>query len=232
MSRKDNLSVGKIDAFNARQHLTRGDVKIMRSSVLCSFRRSKSNQLNERVHKVLALAMPCKILDPKLAVERAFAVSPHARSSDPAFMIPSVKGLVPLTHYVFHKVLALAMPGKILDPKLAVERAFSLSPHARSSDPAFMIPSTKGLVPLTHYVFVGGLKHCLRAIGVDASLYSGHSFRRGGATYAHRLGVDPMLIKRMSDWRSDAYMLYIDRHTPEGLGCLPAAMTQSCAALG
>ena len=37
MSRKDNFSVEKIDAFNARQHLTRGDVKIMRSSVLCSF---------------------------------------------------------------------------------------------------------------------------------------------------------------------------------------------------
>jgi hypothetical protein len=95
-----------------------------------------------------------------------------------------------------------------------------------------MIPYAKGLVPLTHYVFVGGLKHCLRAIGVDASLYSRHSFRRGGATYAHRLGVDPMLIKRMGDWRSDAYMLYIDHHTPEGLVCLPAAMTQSCAALG
>jgi hypothetical protein len=52
MSRKDNFSVEKIDAFNARHHLTRGDVKIMRSSVLCSFRRVKSNQLNERVHKV------------------------------------------------------------------------------------------------------------------------------------------------------------------------------------
>ena len=71
-----------------------------------------------------------------------------------------------------------------------------------------------------------------RAIGVDASLYSGHTFRRGGATYAHRLGVHPMLIKRIGDWKSDAYMLYIDHHTPEGLVCLPAAMTQSCAALG
>ena len=90
-----------------------------------------------------------------------------------------------------------------------------------------MIPSAKGLVPLAHYVFVGGLKHCLRAIGVDASLYSGHSFRRGGVTYAHRLGVDPM-----GDWKSDAYMLYIGHHTPEGLVCLPTAMTQSCAALG
>jgi hypothetical protein len=104
-------------------------------------------------------------------------------------------------------VLALAMPGKILDPKLAVERAFAVSPHARSSDPAFMIPSAKGPVPLTHYVFVGGLKHCLRTISVNASLYSGHSFRRGGSTYAHRLGVDPILIQRMCDWRSNAYML-------------------------
>jgi hypothetical protein len=96
-----------------------------------------------------------------------------------------------------------------------------------------MIPPMKGLVPLTP-VFVGRLKHCLRAIDVDASLYSGRSFRRGVATYAHRLGVDPMLIKRkMGDWRSDAYMLYIDHHTPEGLVCLlPVAMTQSCAALG
>jgi hypothetical protein len=120
------------------------------------------------------------------------------------------------------------MPGKLLDPKLAVERAFAISPHARSSDLAFMIPSATGLVPLTHYVFVGGLKHCLRAIAVDASLYSGHSFRRGGATYAHRLGVYPTLIKRMGDWRSDhAYMLYIDHHTPEGLVYLSAAMTQS-----
>ena len=114
MSRKDNFSVEKIGAFNARHHLMRGDVKIMRSSVLCSFRRSKSNQLNERVHKVLALAMPGKILDPKLAVERAFAVSPHARSSDPAFMIPSTKGLVPLTHYVFIRCLRLQCLVKFL----------------------------------------------------------------------------------------------------------------------
>jgi hypothetical protein len=135
--------VETIDAFNARQQLTRGDVKIMRSSVLCSFRRSKSNQLNEWVHKVLALAMR----------------------------------------------------GKILDPKLAVERAFAVSPHTRSSDPAFMIPPAKGPVLLTHYIFFGRLKHCLRAIGVDASLYSGQSFLRGSATHAHRLGVDPMLIK-------------------------------------
>ena len=180
MSRKDNFSVEKADAFNPRCHLTRGDVKVLRSCVLCEFRKSKTNQLGARVHRVLSLSAP----------------------------------------------------GTILDPKEAVTRAFALTPHARPSDPAFMIPSPRGLIPLTHHVLVASLKHCLRAIGVDPSLYSGHSFRRGGATFAHRLGVDPMLIKRMGDWRSDAYMLYIDHNTPEGMVCLPAAMSQACAGLG
>jgi hypothetical protein len=73
-------------------------------------------------------------------------------------------------------------------------------------------------------------------MGLDPSRYSGHSFRRGGAIYtlAHRLGTDPLLIKRMGDdWSSDAYMDYIDPHTPEGLVSLPVAiMTSLCAQLG
>lgn len=180
MSRKDNFSVDKVDAFNNRMHLTRGDVKVLSVGVHCSFRRSKTNQLGARVHRVLALAIP----------------------------------------------------GSVLDPKVAVERAFAVSPRARAADPAFQVPSAGSLVPLTHYVFVGTLKHCLRAVGVDPDLYSGHSFRRGGATFAHRLGVDPLLIKRMGDWRSEAYMRYIDPYTPEGLVSLPVAMSRACAALG
>jgi hypothetical protein len=84
----------------------------------------------------------------------------------------------------------------------------------------------------SHYVFVGHIKHCIQQVGLDPSGYSGHSFRRGGATLAHRLGIDPLLIKRMDDWSSDAYMDYIDPHTPEGLVSLPVAMTSLCAQLG
>jgi hypothetical protein len=83
---------------------------------------------------------------------------------------------------------------------------------------------------LTHDMFVSALKYCLREIGVDPSRYSGHSFRRGGATFAHRLGVDPLLIKHMGDWRSDAYMRYIDRNTPEGLVRLPRTLAAACSA--
>mmetsp|Transcript_30756 Transcript_30756/g.51771 ORF Transcript_30756/g.51771 Transcript_30756/m.51771 type:complete len:230 (+) Transcript_30756:360-1049(+) len=180
ISRKDNFSVDKVDAFNSRKHLTRSDVKVLKSGVHCTFRRSKTNQFATRVHKVFALA-------------------------------------------------AL---GTILDPKAAVEEAFAVAPRARPSDPAFLLPSANGLVPLTHYVFVGSVKHCIQQVGLDPNGYSGHIFRRGGATLAHRLGIDPLLIKRMGDWSSDAYMDYIDPNTPEGMVTLPVAMTRLCAQLG
>ena len=81
-----------------------------------------------------------------------------------------------------------------------VEEAFAVAPRARPSDPAFLLPSANGLDPLTHYVFVGSVKHCVQQVGLDPSGYSGgHSFRRGGATLAHRLGIDPRLIKRMGE---------------------------------
>jgi integrase len=181
ISRKDNFSVDKVDAFNPRKHLTRGDVKVLKSGVHCTFRRSKTNQFGSRVHQVFALAAPV---------------------------------------------------GTILDPKAAVEEAFAVALRARLSDPAFLLPSANGLDPLTHYVFVGSVKHCVQQVGLDPNGYSGHSFRRGGATLAHRLlGIDPLLIKRMGDWSSDAYMDYIDPHTPEGLVSLPVAMTRCTARL-
>ena len=99
---------------------------------------------------------------------------------------------------------------------------------------AFVMPSLAGgvLEPLTHAFFVKAVKDCVAVAGLDPGSVAGHSFRRGGATFAHRLGVDPLLIKRMGDWSTDAYMLYVDPHTPEGLVSLPVAMSRACAALG
>ena len=44
----------------------------------------------------------------------------------------------------------------------------------------------------------------------SAGCYTGHSFRRGGATYAFRSGVPGELIQVMGDWKSDAYKRYFD----------------------
>jgi hypothetical protein len=62
-------------------------------------------------------------------------------------------------------------------------------------------------------------------------MFSGHNFRRGGATFAHRMGVSPLLIKLMGDWSSDAYMTYIDHATPEDLARLPRALARAIAAM-
>ena len=133
-----------------------------------------------------------------------------------------------------HKTVALAMPGRLLDPYDAVAKAFALCPRASATDPAFAVPRGKGGQdpPLTHSLLVETLRRCLYEIGIDHSRYSGHNFRRGGATFAFRLGEDPLLIKRMGDWMSDAYTGYIEHHTPEGLVRLPRSLAAACAVCG
>jgi hypothetical protein len=83
------------------------------------------------------------------------------------------------------------------------------------------------MAPLTHRLFVNTLRYCLNKIGVDPSKFSGHSFQRGGATFARRIGVPPLLIELMGNWSSDAYMACIVHVTPEDLARLP----QACAAM-
>ena len=88
-----------------------------------------------------------------------------------------------------------------------------------------------GTTPLTHRLFVETLRYCLSKIGVDPSMFSGHSFRRGGATFAHRMDVPPLLIKLMGDWSSDAYMAYVEHATTEDLARLPRALAKAIAAM-
>ena len=54
------------------------------------------------------------------------------------------------------------------------------------------------------------LRWLLVKAGYQASAYSSHSFRRGGATFAFSLGVRGELIQAQGDWVSDAYKLYLD----------------------
>ena len=47
-------------------------------------------------------------------------------------------------------------------------------------------------------------------IGLDPSLYSGHSFRRGAASATAAVGCADHEIQLLGRWHSDAYKLYID----------------------
>ncbi len=70
---------------------------------------------------------------------------------------------------------------------------------------------------LTRDRFVKAVRSALSAAGVDASLYAGHSFRIGAASY---YGIPEALIKTMGRWESAAYLLYI--RTPREQLCTVA----------
>lgn len=76
--------------------------------------------------------------------------------------------------------------------------------------PLFCYISEEGLKPITHAAFVSYLRDCLQKLGLNPNDYSGHSFRRGGCSYALECGLPTELIKLQGDWASNAYEKYID----------------------
>ena len=101
-----------------------------------------------------------------------------------------------------------------LCPLSAVVHAFKLAGVLRSTEhdlgPAFTYQKNGALTPLTYSVFTHKLKLSLNKCGIDNTKYSGHSFRRGGATFAQSCGVPGTYIKLQGDWRSNAYERYLD----------------------
>lgn len=98
-------------------------------------------------------------------------------------------------------------------PTRALCRYLRTSVEAQS-DILLQKQDTDGLwVPYTYPDFMARLKSDLRAIGEKPEDYAGHSFRRGGATWALKIGIPEVVVKAMGDWRSDAYMRYIQVDT-------------------
>ena len=59
-------------------------------------------------------------------------------------------------------------------------------------------------VALTHYTFSKALSVAFNQIGLNSQQYSGHSFRRGGASFAAKCGTPINIIKTQDDWKSNA----------------------------
>ena len=76
--------------------------------------------------------------------------------------------------------------------------------------PAFSYIEAGVIRCVTHRSFTEYLKSLLVCIGVDPSKWSGHSFRRGGASLLYRLGSDPLTIQACGDWSSDTFLHYIE----------------------
>jgi len=58
--------------------------------------------------------------------------------------------------------------------------------------------------------FIQCLRSMLSKCGYETNLFSGHSLRRVGATWAFSKGVKTEMVKHHGDWKSDAYLVYIE----------------------
>jgi integrase len=64
-------------------------------------------------------------------------------------------------------------------------------------------------ISMTQTAYVSRLRALLKSIGYDTTLYSAHSLRRGGASYAFQVGLSHIQIKSRGDWSSNAFERYV-----------------------
>ena len=100
-----------------------------------------------------------------------------------------------------------------LCPVKAIVNAFNLTKYASTEGPAFVVFNKSKFVPYSPAKFVKQLRGLLSLIGLPASDYSGHSFRRGSASWAIQNGIPGEIIKILGDWKSDAYLAYLSLST-------------------
>ena len=91
-------------------------------------------------------------------------------------------------------------------------RAFLRSLGSLSSPHAFcFLEGTGSVRVLTKSVFINTFREVMRSGGDgDVQGFTGHSFRRGGASCAFRAGIPGEIIQICGDWASDAYKRYLE----------------------
>ena len=92
-----------------------------------------------------------------------------------------------------------------MDPVRHLHALFT-SVNANPNDPAFSYYRGKFI---NYTSFTSKLKILLKKAGFDPSLYSGHSFRRGGATFLHQCGGTALMIQASGDWSSQCFTRYL-----------------------
>ncbi|XP_062590358.1 uncharacterized protein LOC134251958 isoform X1 [Saccostrea cucullata] len=81
-----------------------------------------------------------------------------------------------------------------------------IAEHKHTSGPLFTFKSGE---PVPHNFVTSHLKHAINFIGLNSSLYLGHSFRIGAATEAAKNGLSENVIQQLGRWHSNASRRYI-----------------------
>ena len=103
-----------------------------------------------------------------------------------------------------------SLPESRLFPTSALHHHLPLNPGP-SSVPLFTVLTRSGLQPITYRQFCTFLSRVVSRLHLDPSLFSPHSFRRVGATFAFDCHIYE-IIKLQGDWQSDAYLVYLKEH--------------------
>ena len=127
----------------------------------------------------------------------------------------------------FHAIPIPANSDPALDLYRHIKKLFSLV-EGSSTSPAFVY-SSKNFI--TYRSFTTRLKQLLAKAGLDPTLYSGHSFRRGGASYLYGVGGSTLMVQVLGDWASQIFTRYLylsvdDRKAAQelvGLTALPSS---------
>ena len=53
------------------------------------------------------------------------------------------------------------------------------------------------------------LKILLKKAGLDPAVFSGHSFRRGGASYLYSIGGTTLMVQVLGEWSSQIFTRYL-----------------------
>ena len=110
------------------------------------------------------------------------------------------------------RVLTIPLPkihSSILCPARALGNYLQMVP-APGNFPVYLIKDRHSFSQhLLSSHFPRVVKTLVSMLNLDNKLYSPHSFRRGGLTFAFQAGAHPLVIKCLGDWSSDAYLIYL-----------------------
>ena len=96
------------------------------------------------------------------------------------------------------------IPGSPLCPTTAVTAVLLSTPNLPLDTPLYVYGQGGDMVKLTQSMFSHKLTKVMSGLGYEAKLFSGHSLRRGGASWAFQRGLPGEIIQVMGDWKSDA----------------------------
>ena len=85
-------------------------------------------------------------------------------------------------------------------------RKLFVTVEASEDAPAFSYGAKKFI---NYQMFTSRLKSILKDAGLNPDLFSGHSFRRGGASFLFSIGASQLMVQILGGWSSMVYTRYL-----------------------